>query len=260
MTSSVDQLLLSPSQLAGVEQMKKAYREYQEKGDAAGMQWAHDQAEKIRADAGYSGGEDGNEYILLSTAGETPAGYNGYEALINRYAEQGINRITAGYESTLAGLDAERADLLAEGEQNQTSARSAAWNRRRLSDSGMLTRGIENTGLADVVTATALNQAAANAYLTLLDTENDLQENDAARITARADALTEAAELHKELGSLLGEGYQSFYEQEADRQQEFLLQQTEQQAKKEQDQQNYYYQLALQQLKRQWELEDQKLS
>ncbi len=259
MTSSVDQLLLSPSQLEELERMTGAWREYQQKGDTAGMKWAHDQAEKIRATAGYSGGADGSEYRLLSSAQETPAGYNGYEALVNRYMQQGVNQIAAGYESTLAGLDAERADIVREGEEDQRAARSAAWNQRRLAESGMLTRGVENTGIADVVTATALNQAAANAYRALLDTEKELQANDHARVTARADAQTEAAELQKELGSLLGKGYQSFYEDEADRQQEILLQQMKQDAAKAENEQDYYYQLALQQLKRQWELEDQQL-
>ncbi len=267
MTSSVDQLLLTSSQLAEVERMKRAFRDYQKKGDAAGMEWAHAQAEKIRANAGYSGGADGSEYKLLPSEGETPAGYGGYEALLQRYGQQGMAAITANYEQAAAELEKQRAELEEKGEQNQAAARSAAWNRQRLADAGLLTRGVSQTGISDVITATYLNQAAANAYQALLDTEESLRENDAARLDARADALTDAAELQKELGAMLGEGYLSLLEQEEDRNQDLLLQELKQQAqsdlstlefeqKQKEKEQDYFYDLALQQLKRQWALED----
>ena len=141
-----------------------------------------------------------------------------------------------------------------------------------------------------MITATALNQAAANAYRALLDHQQDLQENDAARLGARADAMEDAAHLQSELGTLLADAYQSFYEKDADRMQEQLLRQwstnadlalqdmKNQSAEKlqgmenslaeklqgmknyaaqQQQEKDYYYTLALQQLKRQWELEDQ---
>ncbi len=235
--------------------MQRAWKDYQKKGDTAGMAWAHQQAEQIRARAGYSGGQDGSDYHLLPS-GAQAEGYAPYESIINRAADQGMKAIAAGYQNTLSELDSQRDALAAQGEQNQTAARSAAWNRQRLADSGHLTRGMDRTGLADVVTATYLNQAAANAYQALLDSQQDLQENDAARITARADALTDAAELQQELGELLGEGYRSFYDKAADRRQEQVMHQLEAQTDRDQAMQDYYYQLALQQLKRQWALED----
>ena len=112
-----------------------------------------------------------------------------------------------------------------------------------LASEGMLTRGLEHTGIADVITATALNQASANAYRALLDYQQDLQENDAARSAARADALGEVAELRSAAGKELGDAYKDFYNLEV------------KELSKAED--AYYYALALQQLKRQWAQEDQ---
>ncbi len=270
MTSTVDKLLLTSSQLAEVEQLKKTFREYQEKGDTAGMNWAHEQVENIRAKAGYSGGADGSDFSLLPSSQEAPDGYRGYESLVNRYAQQGMDALISGYEGAMAELDAERKAIEARNQKNQSGARSAAWNRQRLAQSGLLTRGYENTGIADVVTATALNQAAANAYQTLLNSQEALAENDTARVDARADTLTDIAELYTEIGGLLGDGYQDFYQKDAERQQELLkqeqdllhklkVQEQEHLQEKERKEQDYYYDLALAQLKRQWALEDQRL-
>ena len=267
MSSSIDQLLLSASQQAEIDRAKKAWLEAEVAGDTAGMDRAHQWAESIRSQAGYSGGDDGDRYTLLKTAGG-PAGYNAYEALVDRYAAGGMSAIAEGYQDTLAGLAQEREKLLQQGEANQAGARSAAWNRQRLAADGLLTRGLSGTGLADVITATALNQASANAYQALLDTQNDLSENDTARAGAKAEALADAAALEGRIADLLSGGYQSFYENEADARQQQLLQQMKNDAEREQSalafaqkqqlaDQDYYFQLALQQLKRQGQLEDQ---
>lgn len=278
MISTVDKLLLSTDQQAELERLTRAYQQSAAIGDAAGMEDAHARAQELRASAGYSGGASGDRYELLKTA-DAPAGYSGYEALIDHYAGGGMNAIAAGYEDRLAQLDEQRNALEAQAEQNQAGARSAVWNAHRLAADGLLNRGLENTGLADVITATALNQASANAYQALLDRQQDLQENDAARISARADALNDAADLQAEIGGLLGDAYQSFYDEDAARRQQILLQQLKTDAESQLQQQkdaadlqlqkqkdaaakaraekDYYYTLALQQLKRKWELEDQ---
>ena len=254
MISKVDELLLDSGQRAEIGRLRQAYLDYEAQGDTAGMQAAHQQAEAIRASAGYSGGESGDQYRLLKAAG---TGYDAYESLVQNYAGAGMNAIAAGYEDQLTQLDRQRQQIEAQAQENQSGARSAAWNQQRLAADGLLTRGISNTGLADVITATALNQASANAYQALLDRQNSLAENDAARVTARSDALSDAAELQAEIGTLLGKAYGSFYENDADRRQQLLLQQMKNDAALEQDARDYYYELALQQLKRQWELEDQ---
>lgn len=258
MISNVDKLLLDSAQQAEIERAKQAWQSAMAIGDTAGMEAAHQRAESIRATAGYSGGESGDQYRLLNVAG-TPAGYNAYEALVQNYIGSGMNSIAAGYQDQLAQLNSQRKQLEAQGEQNQAGARSAAWTQQRLAADGLLTHGLSNTGMANVITATALNQAAANAYRALLDSQNDLAENDLARTEARAEALSEAAELQAGVGELLGDAYSDFYENEAGRAQQLLLKQIDLDGDMAKSAKDYYYELALQQLKRQWELEDRAL-
>ncbi len=264
MISTVDQLLLNGDQQTAMKRVKQAWQSYQQQGDVAGMQAAHQQAEAIRAAAGYSGGETGSEYRLLETA-NAPAGYGAYEKLVQNYAGGGMNAIATGYAAQLAELERQRNEILAREEQDQSAARSAVWNTQRLAADGLLTRGLSNTGIADVITATALNQASANAYQALLNRRAALDENTVAKAEAEAAARSDAAALQVELGTLLGDAYASFYEQEADlaesaadRALTYQLRQMKDQADLNEAEQDYYYQLALAQLKRQWEVEDLK--
>lgn len=278
MISNVDKLLLTSAQQAEIEQMKQRYIAAEKAGDVEAMNAAHQRAEEIRATAGYSGGEGGDQYILLQSA--QGSGYDAYEKLMQNYLGSSMNAISAGYAERMAALEEQEEEITAREEQDQTAARSAVWNVQRLAGDGLLTRGLSNTGLADVITATALNQASANAYQALLDRRSALQENETAKAEAYADAVNAAAEVQTEFSGMLGDAYASFYENDADREWTALLQslenqfesqQTEQelsqqltlqnlknQATAEQAEKDYFYQLALQKLKRQWELEDQE--
>ncbi len=270
MISTVDKLLLTADQQAQLEKLTNAYNASYAAGDQKGMAEAHSAAEELRAAAGYSGGHAGDRYQLLKAA-NAPQGYSPYEDLIGTYATGEMHAIAAGYEDALAQLDTLRKQIEAEGEKNQASARSAVWDVQRLANDGLLTRGYENTGIANAVTAAALNQASANAYQALLDTQNDLAENTLARAEARTDALGDAAELERYLGEQLSGAYRDLYTDQKDRQQEITLQQMksdaemkqlqaelqsalkQQQMKSdaalEQMEQDYYYQLALAKLK-----------
>ena len=278
MISNVDKLLLTSAQQAEIQRMKEKYLAAEKAGDVAGMNAAHQRAEEIRASAGYSGGEGGDEYILLKTA-QNP-GYDAYEKLVQNYLGSSMNAISAGFAKQLASLEKEREEILAEEEQDQAAARSAAWNARRMAADGLLTRGLSNSGIADAITASALNQASANAYQALLDRRSALRGNESAKAEAYADAMNAAAEVQRDFSSMLGDAYSSFYENDADRAFKLLLQGLEtaadaDQAEKnyqyqlglqsqknqgaaQQAEQEYYYQLALQKLKREWELDDQK--
>lgn len=57
-----DQLLLSADKQAGISQAKLDWQKASEAGDRAGMDSAHQRAEAIRAQAGYSGGANGGAY------------------------------------------------------------------------------------------------------------------------------------------------------------------------------------------------------
>ncbi len=277
MANSIDKLLLNQNQLEELRKQGIAYNDAAKRGDRAGMAAAHQRAESIRAQAGYSGGASGNSYQLLRSA-NAPKGYNAYEKLLDRYAASGMNAISAGYENTLEALEKQKAEIEEQGKANQASARSAAWNAQRMAADGLLTRGLENTGVAGVITATALNEAAENAYRALLDQQKNLKENQSAKSKARADALSEVAELQENLGNMLGNAYEDFYQNEADRKQELLMQQLELEGKKllqddaqaaeiqklretaknasKEQERDYYYDLALAKLKRQWQLQD----
>ena len=60
---------LSSSQQAAINKAKNDYNAAMAKGDKAGMNAAHQAAESIRAQAGYSGGGDGSGYTKLSNKG-----------------------------------------------------------------------------------------------------------------------------------------------------------------------------------------------
>ncbi len=258
MISNVDKLLLTQAQQDEIKRQTEKYNKAAAKGDTAAMKAAHQRAEEIRSSAGYSGGDAGDRYQLLKSAEDTPAGYNGYEALIEDAITGGMNAIAAGYDNRLAELNLQRSQLKQQGEQNQASARSAAWNQQRLADAGLLTQGLSNTGIAGAITTLALNQAAANAYHALMDTQNDLAENDQAKSQAKADALSEAADLQSTVGEMLADGYLNLFGDEADRRQEITLQNMKIDADKAADTVDYFRKLALLDLQRQWELEDRK--
>jgi hypothetical protein len=241
MINEIDKLLLNSAQQAELEQIHQSYAQAAAFGDTAGMEQAHRRAEQLRASAGYSGGAAGDQYQLLRSA-SAPLGYAPYETLVNDALSGSVKAVAAGYTDQLAQLDLQRAALVAQNKENQAAARSAVWNTQRLAADGMLTRGLEHTGIADVITATALNQAVSNAYRALLEHQQDLQENDAARSTARAEALNEVAELRGDAAADLGDAYRHFYDLEV-----------KELSKQEND---YYYALALQQLKKQWAQED----
>lgn len=233
MLSNIDKLLLTSAQQAEMERMKRAYLTAEAAGDSAAMKAAHDRAEALRAQAGYSGGAGGDRFELLRAA-NAPAGYNAYEAILQEPLNTGMQAIAAGYAERTAALEAEETRAEAQEEARQAAARSAAWSARRLAGDGLLTRGFAHTGMADVVTATALNQAAANAYQALLERREAEADRENQKAEAKADALGDAAELQETFGKELAKGYSGFFE---------LEHELERMAK------DYYYELALQQLK-----------
>ena len=67
-----DELYLSDDDAAQLQKYSDAYLEAEAAGDTAGMQAAHDKAEAIRANYGYSGGQYGNDYIKLEQPKSEP--------------------------------------------------------------------------------------------------------------------------------------------------------------------------------------------
>ena len=113
MISTVDKLLLNSDQQAELAEYTRAYTAAQAVGDQAGMALAHRRAEALRASAGYSGGDAGNHFMLLTHAQNVPEGYTGYEKLVNDVATGGMNTIAAGYQQQLAQLEEQKGRLAA---------------------------------------------------------------------------------------------------------------------------------------------------
>jgi len=72
--SAADQKYLSVQQQKQIQALKQAWADASAAGDQAGMARANQQAEAIRATAGYAGGSDGSGYIKLNENGAVASG------------------------------------------------------------------------------------------------------------------------------------------------------------------------------------------
>lgn len=73
-----------------IDAAKRAYADAQARGDKAGMEAAHRQAESVRAGYGYSGGVDGSQYIPKSGGSSTGTG-RGSGSYNSQSSSQGFN-------------------------------------------------------------------------------------------------------------------------------------------------------------------------
>lgn len=73
-----------------IDAAKRAYADAQARGDKAGMEAAHRQAESVRAGYGYSGGVDGSQYIPKSGGSSTSTG-RGSGSYNSQSSSQGFN-------------------------------------------------------------------------------------------------------------------------------------------------------------------------
>ena len=139
--SAADQKYLTAEQQKQIQALKQAWAEYNAANDQAGMAWANQQAETIRATAGYAGGSDGSGYQRLDGgAGKSAAevqqwvadyrnaNYNPNSGWINGYSTAMNLRSMANYirqqmeanSNAWAAADAEGKAYL--HEQNQQLA------------------------------------------------------------------------------------------------------------------------------------------
>lgn len=105
------------SNSSGIDKAKSDWEKANAAGDRAGMQAAHDRAESIRNAAGYSGGEDGSQY-LPNGWGNTMNGYNSAAdsaaALYRQAAQQGANSL----RSLIPGLENQYSDISRQAYKN----------------------------------------------------------------------------------------------------------------------------------------------
>ena len=98
---------LSSSQQAAINKAKNDYNAAMAKGDKAGMNAAHEAAESIRAQAGYSGGGDGSGYTKLPSIWGT--GSNHYN--INKVSSGGSTSSNTGTTSTKVNYGGQSFDM-----------------------------------------------------------------------------------------------------------------------------------------------------
>ena len=191
---------LSKEDNAKIDSAKKKYAEAQAKGDKAGMESAHCEAEAVRAKYNYSGGADGSQNIGLNQEpGWTGKGGKSNTQIINdtSYSDDlnrlkrlqqkaTANELKAQKEKTLQAL-AEREATIKPTYQNQRNLASANSQKGARSFSEYLAnRGLTNSG--------ASAQGEMNRLSTLQNTlgtidTNEINElNEIARARANAES------------------------------------------------------------------------
>ena len=192
---------LSKEDTAKIDNAKKKYAEAQAKGDKAGMESAHKEAESVRAGYGYSGGADGSQKISLNdgdwigNGGKSSINPNysketSYQDDLNRLKrlqqKATANELKAQKEKTLQAL-AERESTVKPTYQNQRNLASANSQKGARSFSEYLAnRGLTNSG--------ASAQGEMNRLSTLqntlgtIDTNETNELNEIARARANAES------------------------------------------------------------------------
>ena len=214
---------MSDSDNEKISAAKKKYADAQAKGDKAGMESAHAEAEAVRANYGFSGGADGSQNISLSgsnsnpgdwigggikrenTVNETKSNYGTYEDDLNRFTEAQKKAQTAelkqAKEKALANLDVQEQAIkpMYQNQRNIASASSQQGARnfaeylanRGLTNSGAAAQGEINRLSTLQNTMGEIGTAEANAYRDIANQRTAI-ENDYVSNLANANAQLEA--------------------------------------------------------------------
>lgn len=187
-----------------IEEAKRKYADAQAKGDTAGMESAHKEAEAVRANYGYSGGVDGSKNISLNNQEPSWIGNGGkssinnnsssretsYEDDLNRLKrlqqKANVNELKAQKEKTLQAL-AEQEASIKPTYQNQRNLASANSQKGARSFSEYLAnRGLTNSGAAAQGEINRLSTLQNN--LATIDTNETNALNEIARAKANAES------------------------------------------------------------------------
>ena len=206
---------LSSEDQAKINKAKEKYNEASAKGDTAGMKQAHAEAEAVRANYGYSGGDDGSKHIALSTPGDwiggetrdrgTPTDYGTYQDDLNRLTEAQKNAqkeaLKKAKQQALANLDVQEQAIkpMYQNQRNMASASSQQGARsfaeylanRGLTNSGAAAQGEINRLGALQNTMGNIGVAEANAYRDIANQRTAI-ENDYVSSLANANAQIDA--------------------------------------------------------------------
>lgn len=213
----------SQSQAEQIQKYKDDYAAAAAKGDKAGMDAAHKAAESLRSGWGYSGGEDGSDYISTggisgANLGEQMAnrysqGYSDYEQKMNAAAEAQQKALQASIDSAVASLNSQKSDVMKQTEANNAAAERAYMQSikpggstaENLAANGLLTSGLTESSQISAGNAyqNALNSNAITQIEALAKIEQAITQ---ARLTGDIEKANALANLYKEVAA---KGYEN---------------------------------------------------
>lgn len=205
----------SQSQADQIQKYKNDYAAAAAKGDKAGMDAAHKAAESLRSGWGYSGGEDGSDYISTggisgANLGEQMAnrysqGYSDYEQKMNDAAEAQQKALQASIDSAVNNLESQKTTIGKNTEANNAAAEKAymtAINPNGSYAEGLASQGLSNSGITEssMISAgntyqNALNSNATTQTEALAEIERAITQ---ARLTGDIEKANALANLYKE--------------------------------------------------------------
>lgn len=187
----------SRSQAEQIQKYKDDYAAAAAKGDKAGMDAAHKAAESLRSGWGYSGGEDGSDYISTggisgANLGEQMAnrysqGYSDYEQKMNAAAEAQQKALQASIDSAVNNLESQKTTIGKNTEANNAAAEKAYMT--AINPNGSYAEGLASQGLSKSGITESSMISAGNTY------QNALNSNATTQIEALAEierAITQA--------------------------------------------------------------------
>lgn len=154
--------VLTDSDKSKIENAKKKWNEANARGDTAGMEAAHAEAEAVRNSYGYTGGDDGSKFTSISdgsplgignggkSKNSTSTSYGSYKEDLDRLTEakrqSQINALKQARQKALDNLDVQEQEI-APAYQNQRNLASANSQQNARSFAEYLAnRGLTNSG------------------------------------------------------------------------------------------------------------------
>ncbi len=187
----------SQSQADQIQKYKDDYAAAAAKGDKAGMDAAHKAAESLRSGWGYSGGEDGSDYISTggisgANLGEQMAnrysqGYSDYEQKMNDAAAAQQKALQASIDSAVNNLESQKTTIGKNTEANNAAAEKAYMT--AINPNGSYAEGLASQGLSKSGITESSMISAGNTY------QNALNSNATTQVEALAEierAITQA--------------------------------------------------------------------
>ena len=213
----------SADQTAQLQKYKDDYAAAAAKGDKAGMDAAHKAAESLRSGWGYSGGEDGSDYISngaisgsnLGTmmGNQLNAGYESYKNSMQEAADAQQAALKAKVDSAVASLRSQKGDIAKQTEANNAAAEKAYMN--SINPNGSLAENLAAQGLINSGATESSQISAGNTYQNALNSNATTQTEALAKIeqaitqaqlTGDIEAANALANLYKEVAA---KGYEN---------------------------------------------------